>query len=27
LKGVGLGSIQLSSFGLNFSVQYRQPKK
>jgi cytoskeletal protein RodZ len=27
LAGVGLGSIQLSSFGLNFSVQYRQPKK
>lgn len=25
--GVGFGSIQLSSFGLNFSVQYRQPKK
>lgn len=27
LTGVGFGSIQLSSFGLNFSVQYRQPKK
>ena len=27
LGGVGYGSIQLSSFGLNFSVQYRQPKK
>lgn len=27
LGGVGFGSIQLSSFGLNFSVQYRQPKK
>lgn len=27
LSGVGYGSIQLSSFGLNFSVQYRQPKK
>lgn len=27
LSGVGFGSIQLSSFGLNFSVQYRQPKK
>jgi hypothetical protein len=27
LAGVGFGSIQLSSFGLNFSVQYRQPKK
>ncbi len=27
MTGVGLGSIQLSSFGLNFSVQYRQPKK
>jgi hypothetical protein len=27
LAGVGFGSIQLSSFGVNFSVQYRQPKK
>jgi hypothetical protein len=27
LAGVGFGNIQLSSFGLNFSVQYRQPKK
>lgn len=27
LGGVGYGNIQLSSFGLNFSVQYRQPKK
>lgn len=27
LAGVGYGSIQMSSFGLNFSVQYRQPKK
>lgn len=27
LSGVGYGSIQLSSFGLNFSVRYRQPKK
>jgi hypothetical protein len=27
LSGVGLGDIQLSSFGLNFSVQYRQPSK
>lgn len=27
LGGVGFGSILLSSFGLNFSVQYRQPKK
>jgi cytoskeletal protein RodZ len=27
LTGVGFGSIQLSSFGLNFSVQYKQPKK
>jgi hypothetical protein len=27
LTGVGFGSIQLSSFGINFSVQYRQPKK
>lgn len=27
LAGVGFGSIQMSSFGLNFSVQYRQPKK
>ncbi len=27
LSGVGFGSIQLSSFGLNFSVQYKQPKK
>jgi hypothetical protein len=26
LAGVGFGGIQLSSFGLNFSVQYRQPK-
>ncbi|MEI8073964.1 MAG: outer membrane beta-barrel protein [Bacteroidota bacterium] len=26
LSGVGFGGIQLSSFGLNFSVQYRQPK-
>lgn len=27
LGGVGYGSIHLSSFGLNFSVQYKQPKK
>ncbi len=27
ITGVGFGSIQLSSFGLNFSVQYKQPKK
>jgi hypothetical protein len=27
LSGVGMGDIQLSSFGLNFSVQYRQPSK
>jgi hypothetical protein len=27
LGGVGFGSIRLSSFGLNFSVQYRQPVK
>ena len=27
LSGVGFGSIQLSSFGLNFSIQYKQPKK
>ncbi|MBY0482029.1 MAG: PorT family protein [Chitinophagaceae bacterium] len=27
LGGVGLGNIQLSSYGVNFSVQYRQPKK
>lgn len=27
LGGVGFGSIRLSSFGLNFSVQYRQPAK
>ncbi|MES2373580.1 MAG: outer membrane beta-barrel protein [Bacteroidota bacterium] len=27
LGGVGFGSIRLSSFGLNFSVQYRQPSK
>lgn len=27
LAGVGFGSIQLSSYGVNFSVQYRQPKK
>lgn len=27
LGGVGLGSIRLSSFGLNFAVQYRQPAK
>lgn len=25
--GIGFGSIRLSSFGLNFSVQYRQPAK
>ncbi len=27
LGGVGLGNIQLSSFGLNFSIQHRQPSK
>jgi hypothetical protein len=27
LGGVGFGNIQLSSFGVNFSVQYRQPHK
>ncbi len=27
LGGVGFGSIRLSSFGVNFSVQYRQPHK
>jgi hypothetical protein len=27
LGGVGFGNIMLSSFGLNFSVQYRQPAK
>lgn len=27
LGGVGFGSILLSSYGLNFSLQYRQPKK
>jgi hypothetical protein len=27
LGGVGFGNIQLSSFGLNFSVQHRQPSK
>lgn len=27
LEGVGFGNIRLSSFGLNFSVQYRQPVK
>lgn len=27
LGGVGYGSIKLSSFGINFSVQYRQPAK
>jgi hypothetical protein len=27
LGGVGFGDIMLSSFGLNFSVQYRQPAK
>jgi hypothetical protein len=27
LGGVGFGNIRLSSFGLNFSVQYRQPVK
>jgi hypothetical protein len=27
LGGVGFGNIRLSSFGLNFSVQYRQPSK
>ncbi len=27
LGGVGLGNIRLSSFGINFSVQYRQPAK
>ncbi len=27
IAGVGYGNIQLSSFGVNFSVQYRQPAK
>lgn len=27
LGGVGFGDIKLSSFGINFSVQYRQPAK
>ncbi len=27
LAGVGLGNIRLSSFGLNFSIQQRQPSK
>ncbi|MES2005336.1 MAG: outer membrane beta-barrel protein [Bacteroidota bacterium] len=27
LGGIGLGDIRLSSFGINFSVQYRQPTK
>ncbi len=27
LKGVGFGSIQLSSFGVNFGLQLRQPSK
>lgn len=27
LSGVGMGNIRLSSFGINFSVQYRQPSK
>lgn len=27
LSGVGLGSIQLSSFGINFGLQLRQPSK
>jgi hypothetical protein len=27
LGGVGFGNIRLSSFGLNFSVQHRQPSK
>jgi hypothetical protein len=27
LGGVGFGNIRLSSFGINFSVQYRQPVK
>ena len=27
LGGVGFGSIRLSSFGLNFSIQHRQPSK
>ena len=27
LGGVGFGNIQLSSFGINFSVQHRQPSK
>jgi hypothetical protein len=27
LQGVGLGDIKLSSFGINFSVQHRQPSK
>ncbi len=27
LGGVGFGTIKLSSFGINFSVQYRQPSK
>jgi hypothetical protein len=26
LSGVGYGSIDLSSFGINFSLQYKQPK-
>ena len=27
LGGVGFGNIRLSSFGVNFSVQHRQPSK
>jgi hypothetical protein len=27
LTSVGFGSIDLSSFGVNFSLQYKQPKK
>jgi hypothetical protein len=27
LGGVGFGSIQLSSFGINLSLQYKQPSR
>jgi hypothetical protein len=27
LHGLGFGGIKLSSFGINFSIQYRQPVK
>jgi hypothetical protein len=27
MSGVGFGSIELSSFGVNFSLTYKQPKR